>query len=105
MPNYLGQLPNQHQLVDHILSHNGISTTMARKPTLRAHAYSVQRLLLRLARSFHHELHRVPHPLFYLAHILHLGEFTRNYAKNHILVLWQMLQWLEAAGRGVSYSR
>jgi hypothetical protein len=50
MPYPIGQLAKQLQLVDHILSHNGISTTMARKPTLRTYAYPVQRLLLRLTR-------------------------------------------------------
>ena len=73
-----------------------ISTAMAGKPALRAHANSDQSFFLAFSGPFTHPFHRFHNSRLHLIDVLHLREFACDDPQDHILVLRQILQRFEA---------
>lgn len=79
---------------------NGIALAVTGKSALRTNPNLLQGLLDGSAVTLRNELGRVEHPLLHLLLVLQLGELAGHHSQDHVLVLGQFLERLEASGTG-----
>jgi len=99
-PDIIRNVPHQLQLVNHTLAVNSITLAVTSKPTLRANATLLQRLLNRDPITLSNELGSLIHPLFHLLLVLELRELGGHDAQNDVLVAGQFFEGLEASRAG-----